>query len=315
MRAPLRRGRSARDAGRWNEAEAAFRAALAAAVSTQVPDALRAEIIGELGLCALALHRYRDAAERLAESLSHRKTLSLALQRRFEDGRARAEARIVRLYLGVSPPDAEVLIDGKPVGGKAAARELFLEPGQHVVRGRLSGYSFYEESFSSSAGEARNILVHLQRVPLVMTASTTPAPAPTPAVATSRSSAGESLRLAGVIATATTALTGAALLVWSGVTDDDIAEQRSELRRKGWEWNTCSRPNAPTECSAMSDAAQRRDRLATLGLVSLAASGAIGVVTLGSFVVVHGEPIDAGGVRVVPLAGAGQAGVLVRGVW
>ena len=109
------------------------------------------------GLCELALRKYRDAAEHLAESLQQRAALSLNLQRRFEDGQRSAEARVVRFYLGVSPADAEVLLDGKPVGKQAASYELFLAPGQHTVRARLLGYGDAVNTFTADAGDKRAV--------------------------------------------------------------------------------------------------------------------------------------------------------------
>jgi predicted DNA-binding protein YlxM (UPF0122 family) len=107
----IRRGQRAREAGRWAEAEAAYRAALSAPDAAKMTEVKRSEIIGEIGLCELALQKYRDAAEHLAESLQQRAALSLKLQQRFEDGQRSAEAHVVRFYLGVNPADAEVLLD------------------------------------------------------------------------------------------------------------------------------------------------------------------------------------------------------------
>ena len=106
------RGRAARDAGRLSEAVAAFNAALATAAPTGATEALHAEILGELGLAELGLERYRDAAEHMARSLVLGASLpDFPLRRRLEAGQRTAEKHVLRLYLGVNPPDAEVILD------------------------------------------------------------------------------------------------------------------------------------------------------------------------------------------------------------
>ncbi|MCC6558747.1 MAG: hypothetical protein IT372_37920, partial [Polyangiaceae bacterium] len=83
----LRRGRIARDAARWADAEAAFRAALAAASPGHAAAPLRAEIIGEIGLAELGQKKHRDAADHLDEALTLGGTaLHPALEKRFAAG-------------------------------------------------------------------------------------------------------------------------------------------------------------------------------------------------------------------------------------
>ena len=86
MKDHVRRGRRARNTGQWTEAYAAYKAALEAADPASSTERVRAELAGELGLCELALRKYRDAAEHLAFSLEQRTALPLALQLRFEKG-------------------------------------------------------------------------------------------------------------------------------------------------------------------------------------------------------------------------------------
>ncbi|XYH93684.1 hypothetical protein ACMHYB_38375 [Sorangium sp. So ce1128] len=135
----VRRGRRARDKGRWTEAHAAYKAAFEAADPASGTELERAEIAGELGLCELALRMYRDAAEHLAWSLEQREALPPAQQQRFGEGLRKARPFVATLILAVDPPDAEVFVDGKAIGRTARTYKLFFEPGQHMVRARAPG--------------------------------------------------------------------------------------------------------------------------------------------------------------------------------
>jgi hypothetical protein len=149
-------------------------------------------------LAELALEKHRDAAEHLTASLDHGAALSMAAQRRFQQGRSRAEQHIVRLYLGVNPPDAEVFLDGHPIGRRESTYLLFVEPGKHTVRTRLPGYSDTSDSFEAGKGETRSLALHLSEAP-----RTTKAAAPAPSPTAAPSATGNKLRIAGIVLSAT----------------------------------------------------------------------------------------------------------------
>ncbi|HTN89370.1 MAG TPA: PEGA domain-containing protein, partial [Sorangium sp.] len=173
MKDHVRRGQRARNARRWTEAQAAYRAAFEAADPATSTERERAEIAGELGLCELALHQHRDAAEHLARSLEQREALPEALQRRFEQGQREAAKRVARLVLGVDPPDAEVLVDGQRIGRTARTYTLFFEPGKHMVRGRAPGHEDGLHSFLAVAGAEHEITMKLPRAAVSSSAQAT----------------------------------------------------------------------------------------------------------------------------------------------
>ncbi|XXX73174.1 hypothetical protein WMF30_36550 [Sorangium sp. So ce134] len=117
------RGERARRAGRWAEAEASYRDAWKADP--------RPEFAGELGLCELALGRFRDAAEHLRESLLDPEALAAAARRRFSDGLQRAEREVSPATIAVSRPEAEVFIDGRRIGRGQGMYFVYVEPGRH----------------------------------------------------------------------------------------------------------------------------------------------------------------------------------------
>jgi len=153
------RGDAARRARRWSDAAAAYKTALEAARA--LPEEKRAAIAGELGLCELALSRYRDAATHLASTIEHWGALDFAQRSRFDRGLADAEEHVARVIIAVNPPDAEVLIDGKPVGPPARTYVIYVEPGSHTVRARLVGRHDDESSLRLPAGSSASVTLRL----------------------------------------------------------------------------------------------------------------------------------------------------------
>ncbi|WP_437691173.1 PEGA domain-containing protein [Sorangium sp. So ce176] len=325
----LRGARQARDAGRWVEAEAAYELALKAADAAWTTDAERAEIAAELGLCELALGMVRDAASHLAQGLRHRDALRSGLARRAEEGLKKAESRVVTFYLGVSPPDAEVLVDGKTLGRPAPTYELFLEPGHHTVRARLDGHTEVVGAFEGHAGKESSLSLKLPRAPERGEAGAAgvgpgraagpPAPAARPTAPAARALPLTELRIGGA-ALATAALAaGTVFLLRADVIDGNLAERDVVFRRqRGWTSSTCWWPNAPEACAEIRDDAAERALFATLGKVALATGAVFGIATAASFLAegwILDEAPARGGVRVAPSATGTQAGLVLQGVW
>ncbi|WP_438018885.1 PEGA domain-containing protein [Sorangium sp. So ce315] len=319
----LRRAQQARDAGRWVEAEAAYGHALKAADATWTTDAERAEIAVELGLCELALGRYRDAADHLAQGLRHRDGLRRGLAERAEEGLKKAERRVTTFYLGVNPPDAAVFVDGKPVGRPAPTYELFLEPGHHTVRAELDGHAEAVSAFEGLAGKATSLTLKLRRAPERgapgaagsgpgRPAEPSPPPAARPAVPLTE------LRIGGAALTTAALAAGTVLLLRAHVIDDNLAEREMVFRGRGWTPTTCWWPNAPSACAEIRNDLAERDVLATLGNVALATGAVFGIATAASFVAerwILQETPARRSVQVVPSATGTQAGLVLQGAW
>ncbi|WP_437945882.1 PEGA domain-containing protein [Sorangium sp. So ce296] len=323
---PLRLARQARDAGRWVEAEAAYEAALAAAEAAWTTDAERAEIAAELGLCELALGKYRDAADHLAQSLRHRDGLRRALRERAEAGLLQAERRVVTVYLGVNPPDAEVFVDGKALGRPAPTYELFLEPGHHTVRARLDGHAEAVSAFEGQAGKDISLALKLPRAPergarapeaasarAARMLAPSPPPAARPAVPLTE------LRIGGAALATAAVAAGTVFLLRADVVDDNLAERDVVLRRQGWTSSTCWWPDAPSACAEIRRDLAERDLFATLGNVALATGAVFGIATAASFLaegwLFDETPVRGGGVQVAPSATGTRAGLVLQGAW
>lgn len=295
-----RRGRRARDAGRWVEAQAAYKAAFEATDPASGTEKGRAENAGELGLCELALHKYRDAAEHLAWSLEHRGALRLPLQLRFEEGQRRAAPYVATLYLSVNPPDAQVLLDGKAIDRPTRTYRLFLEPGQHMVKALSTGYESAFQSFDIVAGKMAAISMQLPRVAAPAasakedekkkesaraTLDAAGAPAPgrllTPNPWASWQGA---LRISGIALTTATLSVGAMFMVRASALDGDLTERRegliAEINAKPW---TCTLVPPPAGCAELHRLRDDRNRFAIAGTATVVAGTVLGGLTAASF--------------------------------
>lgn len=150
-------------ARRWEEAEVTFKAMLAAPDAAGMTAAQRAELLGYLGLCELEQGKHREAAEHLGQSLEQDAALHEALVRRFTRAFNKAVEHVGRIYVAASPPDAEILVDGEPIGTGAAAHELFVEPGTYTLRARLSGYGEVSQRVEVAAGRTVRAALQLAR--------------------------------------------------------------------------------------------------------------------------------------------------------
>jgi tetratricopeptide (TPR) repeat protein len=323
----VRRGLKARAAGRSAEAESAFESALEAADPERTTRAQRAEILGELGLCELDQREYRDAAEHLAKSLEEYQSLPPAVLRRVKAGEQKALQHIGRVYFVVSPSDAAVLLDGRPLGRATHAYTIFVEPGRHTIRARLAGYGDGVSTFDVAAGAKHGGALTLSRATERMARADNEAspanakknatsPARTPrAPAATPSSAGEKLSVVGVVLTGGTAVAGATLLIWGESKRAEHEERIAALRREeGWLQDTCLAPEPSPVCAELRDAKEPPKRLIELGWATLAASGAIGAATVSAFVFAP-KGASNNGVSIVPVVTGQRAGLSVIGAW
>ncbi|WP_044969542.1 hypothetical protein [Sorangium cellulosum] len=327
----VRRGRRARNAGQWTEAYAAYKAAFEAAAPASSTERERAELAGELGLCELALRKYRDAAEHLAFSLEQRTALPLALQLRFEKGEREATPHVARLILSVDPPDAEVLLDGKQVGRVARTYLLFLEPGQHMVRARAPGREDGFHEFGAVAGAEHNIRMPLPR----RAVSLAPEGAPTSPKATQETRRSSpvvraqapspwaswpgTLRIAGITATTATLSTGAVLMIRASTLDGDASEQRDGLTRgRTSSSSMCWQASQRSSCGALRRLLDERNLSDGLGTALLLTGGVLGAATAASFLTDFsflGLSPAQERIHVSPVATGRETGVRIEGRW
>ncbi|WP_437875468.1 hypothetical protein [Sorangium sp. So ce513] len=324
----LRRARRARASGKWTEAHAAYKAAFEAIDPTSVTERESAEIAGELGLCELKLRKFRDAAEHLAWSLERRKALSPEQQREFAEGLAKAVPFLTTLYLSVDPPDAEVLVDGKPIGRPRRTYTLFFEPGKHLVRAQAPGRGASTQTLDAQAAAERLMTFEFPPLPECRASAAAPAvPEPASAPPPVRpqpsgppaSSWPATLRIAGIAATTATLSTGALLMIRAASLDGDLGERRDGLNRGApASGSRCWQTSAPPACDDLLRLQDERNLSAGVGTALLIAGGVIGAATAASFFTDFsflGPAPAQEAIHVAPVVTGRALGVRLEGLW
>ncbi|WP_437765178.1 PEGA domain-containing protein [Sorangium sp. So ce281] len=338
------KARIAFGARKWTEAEASFEAVLAA------PDAgmtavQRAEVLGYLGLCELEQGKHREAAEHLGKSLEQDAALSRALLDRFTRAFNRAIEHVGRIYVAASPPDAEILLDGEPVGTGATVHELFVAPGTYTLRARLSGHGEGSQRVEVDAGETVSAALQLVRAAdaparaadAPARAADAPARAPDPGAARSEpitpaaaSAAPEAapgpwaswpgtLRITGIAVTTAAVSAGAVFMLRANRLDGDLRERIDGLHRDpAWTSGACREAPQPSACPELRWMREQRDRSGVVGTALVATGAVVGAVTAASFFVdlsfLRSTPARSG-LRLVPVTTAQQVGVVAFGAW
>jgi hypothetical protein len=135
----------------------------------------------QLGLCELELARYVDAQRHLLEALAspdhpwiakNRATLVRQLDA--------AAANIGELALTVSPAEADILLNGKPIDRSLAGPSIRLPKGPVDVEVRAAGYQPAHETITIRGGQREQRTITLPPEPARQVALATSLEAPTP---------------------------------------------------------------------------------------------------------------------------------------
>ncbi|XXY15537.1 PEGA domain-containing protein [Sorangium sp. So ce216] len=200
--------------------------------------------------------------------------------------------------MAASPPDAEILVDGKPIGTGVTAHELFVAPGAYTLRARLSGHGEVSQRVEVAAGMTVGAALQLAR------AAETPARAPEPGARKSEpvrpaaaaaapvaapgpwASRPGTLRIAGVAATMATVSTGTVFMLRANRLDGDLDERIDGLHRDpAWTSGACREAPQPPACPELQRMREQRDRSGALGTVLVATGAVVGAVTAASFII------------------------------
>lgn len=316
----LRTGAAAASARRWGDCIDALTAAATLEDS--------AKTWGDLGLC-------EEQAGRSAAAYMHlRRAMEGAPAQpdrepwtRYLAARARVIERVALVVVTTFPPNARVVLDGRPLGA-ADGRAFAVEPGTHTITARLDGYSESIESRTVRAGDTPRIHLHLEPVPLAATpapantrATDLPASPPDPGMLSPARPPvparpplsrlflpGPSPRgvLVGsfYVAAAATLASGGA---WLGL-EVDRAALRGQVDR-----TACSpfAPSRPATCDALQDRVRQRDAAADATLGTGIATALLGTAAGVAIGLTHGDDTP----TIAPSVSANGAGIVIGGAW
>jgi tetratricopeptide (TPR) repeat protein len=144
------------DAGRFAEARASFRRA------HEVNPTART--LRTIGMCSFNLGDYVDAATSLEAALEEtRKPLTAEQRKQAAELIARSNQEIGRFQLRLSPADATLSLDGRPVTLNTQ-HELLVEPGRHELSIQARGHRSQRSGLSVEGGDRTTIEFNLVAV-------------------------------------------------------------------------------------------------------------------------------------------------------
>ncbi|MCC6552719.1 MAG: hypothetical protein IT372_06810 [Polyangiaceae bacterium] len=302
-----------------------YRSALEEATRSGAALNERAAIAGELGLCELRMGSHRDAAEHLRMSVADLAALPPWKRAKLTDAYARAAKEVARVTIAVRPSDAEVLIDDRPIGSGKPTYVVFLEPGEHTARARLSRHSDAVLRLTALQGESQGFSLEFPEVKEPAVAPPAPAPPAAPAAPAApiapvapvappvQDETAITLRRFGYATAGAAALIGLGLTISAAVVDGKLADHADGVIGQGGV-STCGGGRSSTDCEALRKMGSTRDALSGSGIISLIAAGVIGGVTFSSHWWAPSERAP-GPIQVVPTLEATQAGVTLVKVW
>lgn len=313
----VRTGAQAALAKRWAECVEALTEAVA------LEDAPRTW--GDLGLCEEQAGRYAAAYMHLRRAMEGAPANpNKDPWTRYQAARARVAERVALLMVTTYPPNARVVLDGRPLGA-ADGRAFAVEPGTHTIAARLEGYLDETETRTMRAKDTPMVHLHLRPKPRTETpaeaavsASSAPGPgASSPPPRAPMSAPPEASRLfvpdlsARGLLVGLTYATGAVALAsggaWTGL-EVDRASLRSRVDDAA-----CSpvNPSPPATCAELMERKQQRDAAGDVAIGT-----GIAALTLGAAAgLAIGLELRTSRAAVAPVVSQGGGGIEVRGVW
>lgn len=259
----VRLGAEAAAAGRWLECVDSLAQALALEEA--------AVISGNLGLCEEQAGRFALAHRHLRRALEATPGgIRGEPWDRYQAAFARVREHVALVFLTTDPPDARVVVDGRPLG-KGDGRTVAVEPGKHVIVGRLPGYrDKVVETADLHAGDSPNVQITLEPVPVEAPPSV---PSPWRLFEPAWSPRGVLVTMSYTVA-----LTA----VVSGVTalgyEVHFRSLAGVLYTRGYRDATCRKrepPSDPVDCAELFSRVQARDTSMNVWIGSLIALGAL----------------------------------------
>jgi hypothetical protein len=290
-------GNKAFKEGRFAEAERAYREAFAVKKGY--------DIAGNLGAAELAQGKLREAAQHLAFTLrmfpiTGEPALREQMTRAFEQCRQGVGA--VRVKLDV--PGAVVLVDGVPQGEAPLLDEVFVEPGEHLIEARAEGYNGAAQRVTVPRGGAAEVGLVL-----------TPVPRPVSTVARVAPLRRRSLLPGlGLAAVAAVGLGGGAVFISmsAGKRGDERGLAGQILANRGSCVGGAANYDA-VRCPTLMSTARADDTFHDVAVGAFIAGSAAAVATAAYFFWPQRALSTGRQIRVTPVVGAGDGGVVFSG--
>lgn len=266
------------------------------------------DVAGDLAQVEVQLTRYREAAEHATYALTHFPTGGAEAQRKaFETALADARAHIGAITVQVSVDHAIVSLDGQPVGESPLALELFVEPGKHVLAASAPDCVSAQDTVPTGKGTSHLIILTLR-------CGTTKPPTQIVPVETGL----RPISVTGFAATGLGLGLGAVFAIVSAVKGSDAGTQHQVVagEAKG-NTNYCASSPPSSDCTKLYNLLASQSTFGNASLWSFVAGGAVGLGTVAyTFIVPRSAPAaKPTGAKLVPFAGPGTGGLLLKGAF
>jgi PEGA domain len=306
---------------KWGEAEAAFAAAWALNPSF--------DVASNLGAAQFQLGKYRDAAEHLAFALRQWPLIGGPTRRQIALDRLReCRKHVGALGIRASTAHVEVQVDGHAVGATPLDLEVFVEPGRHVVEGRLEGYEAARQEVDATVGAGMTVTLSMVATPAVQAPVKEEAgavvkkeevPVPPPTMTQSSepptpSPGGPSkpMIITGAALAGAGVILGAVFVALSNASASDVATKRNAIVAMGASAACGATPSSA--CQAIQSAMHERVTFGDVAGGSFIAGGAVGAGTL-IYALAAPRAAKTSGMRVAPLVALGGGGIVIQGEW
>jgi hypothetical protein len=279
------------------------------------------DIACNLGRTEVELSLARDAAEHLDYCL---RTFSVSSRgevrdanKRFRELFARVRREVAALSVEAHPAGAEITVDGASYGLAPLGHDLFLNPGEHRVGARLSGFQDQERLVLAEAGGDVNVSLTLEHAPTPALEATPIAPPP-PREEAPPPARGVEPRT--VVLVAGTGLSLVALGIGVGFTLDASAAQ-DDAKSLGKKIHAgpsggCVDPELP-ECQELRQLVNRQGDSRHAADVALVTAAAVEGATLLAWLLIPelGPAKRAGTLRAFPIVGRASSGIVLTGAY
>jgi hypothetical protein len=291
----LATGNKAFKEGNFAEAEKAYREAFTLKKGF--------DIAGNLGAAELAQGKLREAAQHLAFTLRMFPiTGEPALREQMQKAYDQCRQGIAGVRVKLAVRGATILVDGLAAGEAPLADEVFVEPGEHVVEAKLEGYTGALQRVSASKGASVEVTLALTLVPPPRTS--------VEVVPVRRRSLAPGLALAAVAVAGFGG--GAGFLGVSAGKRSDAKVLAGNIVAAG---NGCASgaSNFDARCPSLESTLHADDTWHDVAVGSFVVGGAVAVGAAAYFLWPRRRASSEGAIRVTPIVGSGDGGVLVSG--
>ncbi|EYF06182.1 PEGA domain-containing protein [Chondromyces apiculatus] len=265
-----------------------------------------------LGSCEYKLKRYVDAGQHLGHYLREAPATPDTRERRAAAQAMYDEAlkHVVRIEVRITPPDAEVLLDGSALGRGPFAAELVVAPGPHALELRAEGHETERLSLTGAAGTREEVSRTLKPVAVAPPPGGSSAPPPPPPQHPRMP-----LVIGGFALSAAVGLgVGTLLHVLAAQESSSADDLLAHLRAGG---TRCDPAPGDAPCAALRHMRENQDALANGGTALFIGSGVIVAGTAAYLLVtkLREKPRATTSLQVLPQVGLRGGGLAIGGTF